>query len=637
VPLIGSQLTKTAAGQFITALQTALKNAFANLDTSQGYGLQGALFEALGPDGLNVLQPADGSTRAPTIADVGGTQDSSGNINYEVHLHLAAGSNTGRVNFDAGTPGLIKFNDTAHSVVVQVGFDMDLKFGTTTGSTPTPFIAKSTLSVPVSASAAGMDIPGTLFFMKVDAKDTGSSFGGTYNLTFSRPGAAALALIGSPTLTGSGVESLHLDASWIPIPGGVNWGPTNTIPGAIGAALNNLYPPHILADFNLTWKFNNASTLAPPAKFGSNPVVQFNNVALDLGSFFGSWAAPLVNIVRVVTGPLEGLAEFLLQPVPVLNDITTFFKAGTFDIATLIGLDAQVVTTGNVPGTDSTSAIDMLHYVANAIEIINHLNIAQATGTIALGSFSFNLRDPAPTTAPLDGLDLIDVINWSPNVNASAQAQNNSDPKIGGIFKVLHKIQFNFPILDDPSNVFRMLMGNTSISLFDFKVNLGLSATIYKKLIMIPVPLLPPGSVNFFFNWNLNLPALNFEIGFDEAGVKTGHLVDGFFIKNLVIGVSTTISMGAEIGVPDVVEVKMGVAVSFLLGAAFVDTSLTAPNNTMLRGNSLAHLGMIPTASLTGSPFAELDLFSHCLLKISFGKLVFDATGVHTTGITTGC
>jgi hypothetical protein len=138
----------------------------------------------------------------------------------------------------------------------------------------------------------------------------------------------------------------------------------------------------------------------------------------------------------------------------------------------------------------------MLNYVASAIETINHLNISPASGMIALGSFSFNLNNPAPTTAPQDAFDIINVINWSPTVNASAQAQNNSDPKIGGIFTALHKIQFNFPILDDPSNVFRMLMGNTSIDLFDFKVNLGFTAKLVHKLIPIPAPLLPPGSVN---------------------------------------------------------------------------------------------------------------------------------------------
>jgi hypothetical protein len=357
-----------------------------------------------------------------------------------------------------------------------------------------------------------------------------------------------------------------------------------------------------------------------------------------------------VSAVQVVTKPLEGIAEFLLQPIPVLNDISTFFGAGTFNMATLIGLDAQaVVDPGSLvpnPSNPSTfefkpTAIDTLNYLANAIEIINHLQIGTATGTIALGSFSIKLNDPAPTTAPQDAFDIVTKINWAPNSKASTDARNNPDPKIGGIFTPLHKIQFNFPILDDPGNVFRMLMGDTSIALFDFKVKLGLTVTL--KAPPIPIPLPPPitGAVNFLFTWGLGLPNVNFEIGFDEAGAKTGHVLDGFFIKNLTIGVSTTLTFAVDAGIPTILDVKLAFTVVITFGVEVVDNSNIDPTtgqpSTTLRGSSLKHLGITPTSTLSGSPFVELDLFDHCLLKYTFGTATLSATGVKFDKAKGGC
>src|SRR5207302_3809813 len=104
VPLIGGQLAGTRAAHVMTTLGTALGSRFAAFDVTQASGLQLALFQALGPNGLNVLLDVDANGKLD-FNDIG-TLGNGPAITFTVHLRLSKQANSSRVGFQTGLPGV---------------------------------------------------------------------------------------------------------------------------------------------------------------------------------------------------------------------------------------------------------------------------------------------------------------------------------------------------------------------------------------------------------------------------------------------------------------------------------------------------------------------------------------------------
>jgi hypothetical protein len=86
--------------------------------------------------------------------------------------------------------------------------------------------------------------------------------------------------------------------------------------------------PSLGATFALDWAFNSASTSQADGQFGGAPHIAFNDITLQLGSFFDKFAAPVLGRVQQVLAPLQPLIDFVqmrLEPLEKISAVRHFF------------------------------------------------------------------------------------------------------------------------------------------------------------------------------------------------------------------------------------------------------------------------------------------------------------------------
>jgi len=94
--------------------------------------------------------------------------------------------------------------------------------------------------------------------------------------------------------------------------------------------------PKVVTDFLFDWSIDGDETtdeleLKPFSELkgesalnlvkGGLNIVEFQDVALDLGSFISDFIEPVLGTVREVTEPLQPIIDFLTTPLPVISDI----------------------------------------------------------------------------------------------------------------------------------------------------------------------------------------------------------------------------------------------------------------------------------------------------------------------------
>ena len=55
--------------------------------------------------------------------------------------------------------------------------------------------------------------------------------------------------------------------------------------------------------------------------FGEAPEIEFENVSVDLGSFFTQFVDPVLTEVKKITEPLDPVISFLTDPLDVVSDL----------------------------------------------------------------------------------------------------------------------------------------------------------------------------------------------------------------------------------------------------------------------------------------------------------------------------
>ena len=101
----------------------------------------------------------------------------------------------------------------------------------------------------------------------------------------------------------------------------------------------------VTADAAITYNFDNANT--QEGQFGDPVTVDYQNIELDLGTFFTEFVDPTVERIQDVLEPLKPVVDFLTDPVPVISDLSG-------DDVTVLDL-ASLVAAGNA---ELTRAID---------------------------------------------------------------------------------------------------------------------------------------------------------------------------------------------------------------------------------------------------------------------------------------
>jgi len=175
IPLIGDALKDQAT--FLRDIKQAVADNF-NEDTdaiatdSNPLTVQNALFDALGPGGINLLQDQNGDGGITIDDVVAGVDPDPAVIGFFFDLHLAQDllSLELPINFDLGVPGLNLEIDAP--VSAMLGFDLRLTMGMNTRD---GFYIDTTnvdeLEVMLDVSIPGLSAEGNLGFLRVNADD----------------------------------------------------------------------------------------------------------------------------------------------------------------------------------------------------------------------------------------------------------------------------------------------------------------------------------------------------------------------------------------------------------------------------------------------------------------------------------
>ncbi len=511
LPLIGDQLGDAA--RFVGDLRRRVVDNLEMAGAKTVAFVQQRLFEALGPGGLGWLvdvTPDDG-TGSPSRNDVQvyvdgvyipdpvatpPAGDATG-IEFRVQLHQAAQVVALPIGFDIGLPGLGLEVDG--SVQLDVGFDWDLRFGI--DKTLGVYVgtgAAEELSAHVEATVPGLHGRGELGFLQFDVVDLGSVLGGTFavdltdpnsdgKLTLGEIAGASLGQVVSASFTGGADVDLDLIASF----GG------------------NANFPSFKTQFSLDWNLAGADTSDAPEDFGgaAAPSVSFTNFRINPGEAIRNLAGPVLETINDIIDPIRPIINVLTDKLPVIADLGGPYNL--LEVAEFFGY---------LPPT-TRQFIEAVAFISDLAEMATSME----SGDISLGGFSVDvdLRSrglstmdrPDGTTAQIEGA--------VGGFLSKAKGMASDDGK-----------GLQFPILEDPSKIFGLVLGQ-DVELVTYDMPELLVDARYHQAF----PIFPP-FLTVILDGQIGARA-DFAFGFDTSGirqaVRTGDWTDvfnGFYVSD---------------------------------------------------------------------------------------------------------
>ena len=579
LPLVGTKLQEGA--QFIQDMRTAVIGKLKALPDQALASVQQAIFNALGPaaGGLNILTldpnfddaGADGvPDAAPDFHDVAYVMNSD-SLEFMLAVHKARAlvdTTANPINFDIGFPGL-GLKATGH-VVIETGFDFTLGFGVS--KTQGFFFdtsAPQELSAGIRMRIPDLSGTGSLGFLSLQVSDEDADSNGANNdpsvtsgpnkydadgdgrnpskveasfainlkdpnndgkLTFAELGSAGLSLGSVVAATINGTVDINLDAR-------------------VSFAGSAVFPS-LRTQFDLDWALSGA-TDAPADSFGgaTAPHIAFNDVKLDIGSFFSDFVKPILDEVNTIIEPLRPILKVINQRLPVFSDV-----GALKDI--IVGLGGNSAPVNDISLLDLAlaygSANPQIKAIASAIEIINLIDKISAQSAsisggnilIPLGSFDLGTNDPRASGFNLSAIDPSNVGALAGKVLDQLRALGDAGSAVADVaadfidqFKgnmgsgIGNPLQF--PLLDDPTLAFKLLLGKP-VELFVFDMPpLGVNFNVD-----VFFPIIGPLGVQLKGDFSANLDLL---FGYDTRGLAEfasggfsdpSKILDGFFVSD---------------------------------------------------------------------------------------------------------
>jgi Ca2+-binding RTX toxin-like protein len=551
IPLIGGVLgrecdedTDVCPGAFINeyilaALETGFDNALVVDAASFLANFNAAL-------GILVLSSSIGPSNSSFTVDLG---------KYDELFEVPFGTGLDGLPLAIGVPG-----ETPPDVI---GLDLDWDFNLTFGMDGVLGFyvdpSDTTLTVDIDASFLDQDPHlGTvgLFQAKIidGVGDDLSQFKGTYTVTLSSaedthgPNLFDLPIEGSLT---SEISQIYLTIDLAAFVLGDDLGLPEDVP--------NLFNMALRADVTILWDFVDADTNVAHGEFGNEPSVHFGNIYLDPGPFFNDFLRPYLEGIQKITKPLQPIIDILLAPIPLLSEFDLL--PGT--VLELLGANESIIV---------------------AIALINKINqinlesgecdpsVGDCTLWIPIGD-GFDVTDPRdmeariPIPEPLLG-------GWQPTWEMSSEKYGFAS--MGGDLFGDNSL-FEFPILEDPNEVYGMLLG---INARFITLNLPEMNLTYELPDDLKVCLYLTLCIKFY--GEIGLTAGPMEFGYDTKGIADfvkggsqsyGLLADGFYIADLceVDGTTETCNFpyadGLEVERVPLVELHFDIGVSVSIGA----------------------------------------------------------------------
>ncbi len=460
--------------------------------------IQQALYDAVGPDGINILK--DSNDNGIDINDIKVETTALSGVKFDLNLGTEKTFSTSLAT-DIGLPGLgLKVDGDA-----QVDFDFDLNLGFGVNKTDGFFLDTSKdkeLSINLDASLPGLTATGELGFLQLDVTDKDSSLKAGFSVNLKDQNSDG-------KLTASELTSVKLDTK-LDVAADVNLGLVTSFDG--DAKL-----PSISTDFNLDWSFQNAKADPTKPLGGDNkPTIAFNNVKLDLGTFISDFASPVLKNVQKITKPVEPILEILKKDINL-----KVAKFNLLDIAEGLGyIDQQ--------------DRDFIDSVSQVATIVN--SIPTNTSTIQIGLGSFNLGNEADIRNPQFKLSDVEEPNITETADALDDQLSGTDKQTEREF--ITKLSsvpgggLQFPILTDPKKAFNLLLGK-DVELFTYDLP-KLEFSLKYDSPFIPIV----GPLGVRIGGNIGA-ALDLAFGYDTYGLrqfidtkKGADIFNGFYVSD---------------------------------------------------------------------------------------------------------
>jgi hypothetical protein len=674
LPIIGNKL-----GDAVTTLNnlaTQFANALSNGQNQISF-VETQLANALGTSGgLGILPLLNGQFNP---ADEVSTPNADNTEIDQVEFKLPLGQSAQVVNsslaFSTGLPGLGL--TTSGNIVVSVGYKFQLDFGynnsqgffvDTTPGTGTSLTLNANLNLP------GGTVSGTLGPLNLNVKDhvNDDGFNGTSNDSY-----------GSTNFNASfGIAFTNKDTT------SPNFLPFNEIPSDLGLSVNlsgdaqinldavvsfggNPEFPSLSTMFHLDWPFSDqlVGTNDSMSNFGDEPTVGFEDVSLDLGSFFNNLVGPVISDLQNVLHPIEPFIAFLNKPAPLFNDLGP--------LQTLLGFGSGTVTMLDVANVLSHGSSSVLQYVDDFNTINNFITEFQPSAIgggymLDLGSFGFGNPsggsgiDSAINPETLSSLSSINVSDLNLQDASSLQGIENEAQKLGQqiggaaggkVVSFLSSIVndfssqlgdeggdddddgegddndgfgatggIDFPIIDDPESAFGLLLGQ-NVNLFTFAMpTLSLKLSLDQTFGLGPLGVTVQGDLDSdddFFTATANLSG-----GYDTKGLTEwagdgfdindiGDLANGFYL-NTGLNTSLVVNLGLEAyGGINAYVASAGVGGGINGGFTF---ELNDPSGTgQVRLSDLENEGLANIFSVNGEVDASFFAFAQIGFSTPFG------------------
>jgi Ca2+-binding RTX toxin-like protein len=527
LPLIGKALKNVNEELFINKLSAEIDKSLGRAETVSVDKIQEIFYDLLGPtSNLDILKDSDGNGVIDK-EDIKYTNDgSSFKFNFKLggKNKLEASDPLDTISL---TPLELKFDNTKPSV--ELDYTFDFGFGFYTSNNEFFFDTSSDKELDISLTPSLPKATATLGFLQVDVENAGSKFNFSLDLGESKDDNGD----GKLTLKELNNELKSEDDRLTVKPKGS---------ADIKLALNTSVEgsdklPQIGAELDINWDFVKDKA----------PTVAFNDVNLDVGSFLGGFAGPILTKVNKVTAPIKPVTDLLRKKIDL-----KVFKISLLDIG---------LATGKIDQDD----VNFINSVADVITIVDRIAVlSNNNNKINLGSFKLgdaDIRDPEKFVLSNQKLTDITIVELKDEIERYRANHGNQDITDIEIAYSLTKIPgegLTIPLLDNPKEAFNFLLGK-DIEIFTWdlpELKFGFEYSQFFPVVG-PLGIELKGDIG---------AGIKLKFGYDTTGLREAFtsknlakVFDGIYIDDRIVNIN---------GVPtDLPEVTFSVGLKAFLAA----------------------------------------------------------------------
>ena len=335
----------------------------------------------------------------------------------------------------------------------------------------------------------------------------------------------------------------------------------------ISAALPSI-EADLVVGFGVMFGTNDSSQFSNNAVQFVEPTLALNDITLNLGDVISNVIKPILDDVNEYIEPIKPLIEFLGTEVPGISQLSQASGDGTVTVLDLAFIEKPA------QGQAAKKFIGVVNQLIEFIDVVNDLdegdNIALNFGSISFGN-EVDLTQPGAfdNVDPTAGQDeavtefdevqsQIDGSDQSKLASAFGQLTRESDAEGEG------GLGLELSLIKDPSNIFKLLLGQTADIVFwdipTFELGFTFEANFF------PIPIVPVKvTVGADFDFFADL-----SVGLDTRGLQTGFFLDGFFFGDLDSDGEDIAEFGVGIGA------RLRAALDLLVASAGIEGELRA-------------------------------------------------------------